>query len=111
MKTIEIKTATRPLAEYVSELGQGILVVSSRHRPLAAVVSLEQMDEESLALSLSREFARTIVQSRLEFERGETVSLEEMERRTLESRSAQAGRVAERRALYGKSRKRSRHST
>lgn len=106
MKTIEIKSATKSLAEYVSELGRGILIVSSGHKPLAAVVSLERVDAESLALSMSREFAGLIAQSRAEFERGETVSLEEMQRRTLPGKNGDVGRVAERRAAYGERRKR-----
>ena len=51
MKTIQLSNASRPLAEYARELKDDILVVKDASGPVAAVVPLKAVDEESLALS------------------------------------------------------------
>jgi PHD/YefM family antitoxin component YafN of YafNO toxin-antitoxin module len=83
MKTIELSTATRPLAEYANEIGQEIVVLTDHRRPVAAIVSLQHIDDESLALSMSPEFMEIIEQARREVAAGDTVSLEEMKRAVL----------------------------
>jgi hypothetical protein len=37
MKTIELSQATRPLADYASELGTEAIVLTSQDRPVAAL--------------------------------------------------------------------------
>jgi hypothetical protein len=98
VRTIDIKSAVRPLADYAAESGRGVLVVTSGRKPVAAVVSLADVDAESLALSASVEFAKIIERARGEFERGETLTMDEMEAATLGS--GKAGRVAEGRGRY-----------
>ena len=83
MKTIELSTATRPLAEYASELGEEMVVLTDHLKPVAAIVSLKHIDREALALSMSPEFMQIIEQARREVAAGETVSLEEMKRAVL----------------------------
>ena len=59
MKVIELSTATRPLAEYASEIGDEIVVLTAHEKPVAAIVSLAHLDREAVALSTSTEFMLT----------------------------------------------------
>lgn len=52
-------------------------------KAIAAVVSLEDTDLESLSLSLNPEFIAIVEQARQEFKAGKTLSLEEMKREVL----------------------------
>jgi antitoxin (DNA-binding transcriptional repressor) of toxin-antitoxin stability system len=76
----EIETASqasRPLAEYVADLGNEIVVLTDENTPVAAIVPLKATDRESLALSSHPEFLQLIEHSRAEFREGRTLSLEE----------------------------------
>jgi PHD/YefM family antitoxin component YafN of YafNO toxin-antitoxin module len=83
MKTIELSTATRPLAEYASEIGDEIVVLTAHQKPVAAIVSLQHLDGESLSLSMSSEFMAIIEEARLEIAAGQTMTLDEMKRAVL----------------------------
>ena len=78
MKMIDISTASKPLSEYVGDLDDGLVVITSNNKPVFAIVSLENIDLESLVLSTNREFLEIIAQAREEVAAGNTVSLEEM---------------------------------
>lgn len=80
MKTIEIDRATEPLSTYANGLGKDILVLTDHKKPVAAVVSLEGVDEESLSLCGNPEFMEIIRHSRGEFKQGNTLTLEEMKK-------------------------------
>ena len=84
MKTIELTEASKPLSAYAEELGEGMIILTSRRKPIAALVSLKNVDRESLALSTSPEFMAIIEAAREEFRSGKTLSLEEMKREVLE---------------------------
>jgi PHD/YefM family antitoxin component YafN of YafNO toxin-antitoxin module len=84
MRTIEISTASQPLSAYADELGQDVIVLTSNDEPVAAIVSLKDIDRESLALSFNPEFMAIIEQARAECRAGKTLSLEEMKREVLE---------------------------
>ncbi len=86
MKAIEISAASRPLAEYAKELGDDILVLTTRNKPVAAIVPLKVLDRESLVLASHPEFLKLIARSRREFAAGRTVSLEEMKQAVLPPR-------------------------
>lgn len=64
MKKLAKGKATGSLADYVDALGTGTLVVTSNGRPVAALVSLENVDAETLAMSTSPEFLQLIERSR-----------------------------------------------
>jgi PHD/YefM family antitoxin component YafN of YafNO toxin-antitoxin module len=83
MKTIELNEASEPLSHYANELGDEVIVLTRDHSPVAALVSLKDVDRESLALSTNAEFLSIIEASRAQCARGETVSLEEMRRAVL----------------------------
>lgn len=78
MKTIELKEAMRPLSEYINEIEEEILVLTSNKKPIAAVVSLKGVDKESLLLSTNSEFMKLIEKSREDFKQGKKLSLNEM---------------------------------
>jgi PHD/YefM family antitoxin component YafN of YafNO toxin-antitoxin module len=84
MKTIELSEASRPLSDYAEELDEEIIVLTSKKKPVAALVSLKDVDRESLALSTSPEFMVIIEAAREEFRSGKKLSLEEMKREVLE---------------------------
>ena len=84
MKTIEISTATKPLSEYAGELGDEVIVLTSHQKPVAAIVSLKNVDKESLSLSMNPEFLDIIEQARKEFKSGKKLSLEEVKREVLQ---------------------------
>jgi hypothetical protein len=83
MKTIELSTATKPLAEYAEEIGDEIVVLTRQKKPVAAIVSLKHIDAESLALSTNAEFMEIIEQARQEIAGDRMLSLEEMRREVL----------------------------
>ena len=81
MKTIEISTASKTLAEYTRELEDDFVVLTSNHKPVAAIVSLKNVDPESLALSTNADFLDLIDQARRECAAGQTISLAAMKRK------------------------------
>lgn len=83
MKTIELSDASKPLSDYAEALDDDILVVTSRKKPVAALVPLKHVDREALALSTNPEFRAIIEAAREEFRAGKKVSLEEMKREVL----------------------------
>ncbi len=83
MKTIELSSASRSLAEYASELNEEIVLLTDGSRPVAAIVPLKGVDQESLALSTHPEFLDLISRSRAEFAAGHKLSLDEMKRAML----------------------------
>lgn len=64
MKSINLASAHRPLAEYAADLGDEILVLTKGDRAVAAIVPLKNIDRESLVWSQHPEFLAIIAQSR-----------------------------------------------
>jgi hypothetical protein len=87
MKTIALAKALRPLAQYASELTDDILVVTEGDRPLAALISLKNVDPESLALGTRPEFMKILKRARREFDLGKTLSSDQMQTRVRRMRS------------------------
>jgi antitoxin (DNA-binding transcriptional repressor) of toxin-antitoxin stability system len=86
VKTIEISTASKTLAEYTSRLRGQVVVLTRRRRPVAALVSLRNVDRETLTLSGHPEFLALIRRARREFATGRKLSLAEMKRAVLPPR-------------------------
>lgn len=80
MKTIDLEKASKPLSEYVNEIDNEILILKSKDKPVAAIVSLKNVDMESISLSTNPEFLRIIENSRKEFKLGKIISFDEMEK-------------------------------
>jgi hypothetical protein len=79
MKTIEISTASGPLADYTRDLDD-FVVLTSNSKPVAAIVSLKNVDPESLTLSTNADFMALVEQARRECAAGQTVSLSAMKK-------------------------------
>ena len=79
MKTVEISTASGPLAKYADGLDD-FVVLTSNSKPVAAIVSLRNVDPESLALTTNAEFMEIIAEVRCECARGDTISLGAMKK-------------------------------
>jgi PHD/YefM family antitoxin component YafN of YafNO toxin-antitoxin module len=83
IKTIELSTASQPLADYAEDFRDKTVVLTLNGRAFAAVVSLKELDLESSSLSENPEFMKIIEQAREEFATGKRVSLAEMKREML----------------------------
>jgi prevent-host-death family protein len=81
MKTLEIKDATESLADYARDMDKEIVVVTRNGKPVAALVSLENVDEETLSLSSNPDFIELIERSRKEHKSKGGLSSEELQRR------------------------------
>lgn len=88
MKSINLATAHRPLADYARDLGKEIVVLTRGDRPVAAIVPLQNIDRESLVLSQHPEFLRIIARSRAELAAGRKMTLKQMKRAVLPKRAA-----------------------
>lgn len=84
MKTIEISTASKSLADYARAVKEEIIVLTDNNKPIAAIVSLEKVDRDSLSLSLNPQFIAIIKKAEEEIKAGKTLTLEEMKRAVLD---------------------------
>jgi len=64
LKTLEITKATAPLSEYARSLDGGPVIVTEDGKPLAALVSIENADWETIRLSTHPQFIALIERSR-----------------------------------------------
>jgi antitoxin (DNA-binding transcriptional repressor) of toxin-antitoxin stability system len=81
MKVIEMKDATGSLAEYAGRVDVEPVVVTVDGRPVAALVALENVDLETVALSQNPKFIELIERSRARHEAEGGISSAEMRRR------------------------------
>ena len=88
MKTLEMDKAWKPLSAYAADLGSESLLIVSKKKPVAALVSLKEADRESVALSLSPMFAKIIRRARAEAKRGKVYSLDEVKKELLAETAA-----------------------
>ena len=83
MKTLELKKASKALADYATHLGSESIVITSNKKPVAALVSLHGLERESLPLSLNPAFMKIIRRARAEVRRGEVYSLKQIKQELL----------------------------
>lgn len=83
MKTVEIGHASASLDDYVARVRRQPFVVTRRGKPVAALVSIEGADWETVSLSTNPKFIRMIQRSRTEHRARGGVSLAEARRRLL----------------------------
>jgi PHD/YefM family antitoxin component YafN of YafNO toxin-antitoxin module len=88
MKTLELRKASKPLADYAAKLGEEPIVITLNNKPVAALVSLKGSDRESLSLSLNPTFMQIIRRARAEVRRGEVYSLEQVKKELLPKTAA-----------------------
>ncbi|BDA72558.1 hypothetical protein CAL7716_067240 [Calothrix sp. PCC 7716] len=64
MKIVEISDASSTLAEYTSDLSEEPVIITSNGQPIAALVTLENVDLETISLSTNPKFIELIQRSR-----------------------------------------------
>ena len=64
MKTVDIKQATAPLADYAHEVKEEPVIVTMDGKPIAALVPLENAGWETVRLSTHPQFLTLIERSR-----------------------------------------------
>ena len=99
MKTVEMKQATAPLADYARDVEKEPVIVTEHGRPVAALMPIENADRETVALSTNPQFLALIERSRRRHETEGGISTEEMRRRLRIGR-----RGARRKAAGGRAR-------
>jgi len=81
MKTLEMAKATAPLAEYARDVNKEPVILTVRGKPVAALVSVENADVETVTLSTHPQFIALIERSRARQKAEGGISSEEMRRR------------------------------
>jgi len=81
MKTVDIKNATAPLADYAQDLKEEPIIVTIAGKPVAALVSLENADWETVRLSAHPQFLALIERSRSRQKAEGGISSADMRRR------------------------------
>jgi PHD/YefM family antitoxin component YafN of YafNO toxin-antitoxin module len=81
MKLLELDQATASLAEYAREAKHDLVLLTEHGHPVAALLSLENMDAESLSLSTNSDFLEIIEQSRARLAAEGGISSDEIRRR------------------------------
>ncbi len=64
MKIVEIAEANETLAQYTLGLSEEPVIITSNGQPIAALVTLENVDMETISLSTNPKFIELIEQSR-----------------------------------------------
>ncbi len=60
MRTLEVAKATAPLAVYAQKVSRGPVILTDGERPVAALLSLEDTDLETVTLSTNPQFLALI---------------------------------------------------
>ncbi|MCX5886122.1 MAG: hypothetical protein NT096_09475 [Proteobacteria bacterium] len=81
MKTVEVKKATLPLANYTKYLKKEPVIVTVGGKPVAALVGINNADIETVSLSNNTQFLDLIERSRVRQQSKGGISTEEMRRR------------------------------
>jgi len=81
MKTVEIKDATAPLADYARQASIEPVIVTSNGKPMAAVIDMTGVDAETASLSTNPKFLAILERSRARRKAEGSVSSDEMRRR------------------------------
>lgn len=81
MKTLEMARATAPLAEYARDVSREPVILTVDGKPVAALVSIENTDVETVTLSTHPQFIALIERSRARQKAEGGISSEEMRHR------------------------------
>jgi prevent-host-death family protein len=81
MRVIKKTEATASLAEYTTGVKKEPVIVTSKGKPIAALVSIENADLETISLSTNRKFLKLIERSRARQRAEGGISSDEMRRR------------------------------
>lgn len=78
IQTIDITEANHPLSEYIQHVDTEPTVVMKEGKPIAVVVSIEDVDMESVSLSTNPDFLAIIERSRASHKPGTGMSSAEV---------------------------------
>ena len=92
MKAMKLPKEIQSFLDTAEASDEETLVFTRKKRPVAALVSLRNVDRESLALSTNRQFLRLIESARKEIRAGKTISIEALERKYRSSVPAKSRR-------------------
>lgn len=81
MRTLELSEASEPLSAYTTQVAEGPLILVDQGQPRFAVIALDNVDGETVALSLNPQFMALIERSRARHRAEGGISSEEMRRR------------------------------
>jgi hypothetical protein len=81
MKAMKLPKELQSFLDVAETVQEDTLVFTKKKRPVAALVSLRNVDRESLALSTNPQFLRIIEAARKEARAGKTISLEALEKK------------------------------
>ena len=81
MKTLDLALATAPLADYVRRIAGMPMIVTTRGKPLAALVPIVEGDLEAVTVGTHPRFLAIIERSRARYKAEGGVSPTEMRRR------------------------------
>lgn len=81
MTSIKLPKQVAPFLTAAETADTETLVFTVKRRPVAALISLRNVDRESLALSTNPQFLDLIERARKEIRAGKTASLESVERK------------------------------
>jgi hypothetical protein len=81
MKAMKLPKEIQSLLDVAEAAEEETLVFTRKKRPVAALVSLRNVDRESLALSTNPQFLKIIENARREVRAGKTISLEALQKR------------------------------
>jgi len=81
VKTIEMAKATAPLAEYAQDVDKEPIILTKKGKPIAALVTIENADLETVTLSTNPKFLALIERSRTRQKTQGGISSKEMRRR------------------------------
>ncbi|OIN96009.1 MAG: hypothetical protein COS37_09380 [Anaerolineae bacterium CG03_land_8_20_14_0_80_58_20] len=85
MKTLDITKATAPLSDYARKIRKNPVILTQNGRPIAALISLENADAESIRLSNNKQFVALMEKSRARHKAEGGISSAEMRRRLNEN--------------------------
>ncbi len=80
MKKVEMAKATASLADYARKVSKEPVIVTVEGKPTAALVSIENADLETIALSTNPQFIKLIERSRARQKAEGGISIAEMRR-------------------------------
>ncbi len=81
MRILELAKATEPLAEYASHMSKGPVVLTTKGKPVAALVLISNADIETVSLSTHPKFLALIERSRSRYKTEGGIASREMRRR------------------------------
>jgi len=90
MRVIEKEYAVATLGEYAAEMEHGPVIVTSKGKPIAALVPIENADLETVSLSTNPRFLELIERSRVRQQAEGGISSTEMRRKLGERKTKKA---------------------